>query len=256
MRLEARAAAGTLRRGVAAHGLPRRAPRPQEEAEGAAGGGPAVRHVDGVRDARRPGTASRPRASRRSSSSRWRPATSRRSSPRWRRSCAAPARRPARRSRRARTRTATAGSILRDPDVEDLVVGINAVSDALEVGGYGDRVLAAVFAFKDAKGQRRLLHLQLQARLLVPVRAGAGPAGARQRARAADQGEDRRRAADRARARALVPALGHPDLVVPWSWSASSPPPARVRSRKPRTFARLPQTRMSHQTAERLRDAS
>lgn len=41
--------------------------------------------------------------------------------------------------------------ILRDPDVEDQVVGVNAVSDALAVGGYGDRVLAAVFAFGDAK---------------------------------------------------------------------------------------------------------
>ncbi|MDP9401707.1 MAG: hypothetical protein M3P39_12355 [Actinomycetota bacterium] len=39
--------------------------------------------------------------------------------------------------------------ILRDPDVEDLVVGINAVSDALAVGGYGERVLCAVFAFTD-----------------------------------------------------------------------------------------------------------
>jgi hypothetical protein len=43
--------------------------------------------------------------------------------------------------------------ILRDEDVEDLVVGINAVSDALIVGGYGDRVLAAVFAFQDSKGR-------------------------------------------------------------------------------------------------------
>ncbi len=43
---------------------------------------------------------------------------------------------------------------LRDDDIEDLVVGINAVSDALMVGGYGDRVLAAVFAFKDSKGKR------------------------------------------------------------------------------------------------------
>ncbi|MDX6692070.1 MAG: hypothetical protein QOG15_3527 [Solirubrobacteraceae bacterium] len=43
--------------------------------------------------------------------------------------------------------------ILRDPDIEDLVVGINAVSDALVVGGYGDRVLAAVFAFEDSKGR-------------------------------------------------------------------------------------------------------
>jgi hypothetical protein len=41
--------------------------------------------------------------------------------------------------------------VLRDPDLEDLVVGVNAVSDALAVGGYQDRVLAAVFAFQDAQ---------------------------------------------------------------------------------------------------------
>jgi len=40
--------------------------------------------------------------------------------------------------------------VLRDPDVEDLAVGVNAVSEALEGGGYGDRLLAAVFAFEDA----------------------------------------------------------------------------------------------------------
>src|SRR4051812_45105089 len=43
--------------------------------------------------------------------------------------------------------------ILRDPDVEDLVVGVNAVSEALQVGGYGDRLLAAVFLFEDAQGK-------------------------------------------------------------------------------------------------------
>ena len=42
--------------------------------------------------------------------------------------------------------------ILRDPDFEDLVVGLNAVSTALEAGGYGDRILAAVFPFADEKG--------------------------------------------------------------------------------------------------------
>ena len=40
--------------------------------------------------------------------------------------------------------------ILRDTDVEDLAVGVNAVSEALEAGGYGERLLAAVFAFEDA----------------------------------------------------------------------------------------------------------
>jgi hypothetical protein len=43
--------------------------------------------------------------------------------------------------------------ILSDPDFEDLVVGINAVSGALEVGGYGERVLCAVFSFRDAEGR-------------------------------------------------------------------------------------------------------
>jgi PspAB-like protein len=41
--------------------------------------------------------------------------------------------------------------IVRDPEIEDLVVGVNAVNDALAVGGYNDRVLAAVFSFQDAE---------------------------------------------------------------------------------------------------------
>jgi len=47
--------------------------------------------------------------------------------------------------------------VLNDPDTEDLVVGVNAVSDALAVGGYADRVLCAVFAFKDS--EQRPLYL-------------------------------------------------------------------------------------------------
>ncbi|MDP9386298.1 MAG: hypothetical protein M3P50_13930 [Actinomycetota bacterium] len=43
--------------------------------------------------------------------------------------------------------------VLADPDFEDVVVGINAVSTALEAGGYGDRLLAAVFAFRDEAGK-------------------------------------------------------------------------------------------------------
>ena len=39
--------------------------------------------------------------------------------------------------------------VLVDPDFEDLVVGINAVSTALQAGGYSDRILAAVFPFRD-----------------------------------------------------------------------------------------------------------
>jgi hypothetical protein len=46
--------------------------------------------------------------------------------------------------------------ILADPDFDDLVVGVNAVSQALQDGGYGDRILCAVFAFRDA--QRRSVY--------------------------------------------------------------------------------------------------
>jgi hypothetical protein len=49
--------------------------------------------------------------------------------------------------------------VLRNPDgapsVEDLAVGINAVSGSIETAGHGDRLLCAVFAFTDAK-QRRI----------------------------------------------------------------------------------------------------
>jgi hypothetical protein len=40
------------------------------------------------------------------------------------------------------------------PSVEDLAVGINAVSSSIETAGYGERLLCAVFAFNDAKAQR------------------------------------------------------------------------------------------------------
>jgi hypothetical protein len=43
--------------------------------------------------------------------------------------------------------------ILNDEDFDDLVVGINAVSGALQAGGYGERILCAVFAFEDEKGR-------------------------------------------------------------------------------------------------------
>jgi hypothetical protein len=47
--------------------------------------------------------------------------------------------------------------VLRNPDgapsVEDLAVGINAVSSSIETAGYGERLLCAVFAFEDAHEQ-------------------------------------------------------------------------------------------------------
>jgi hypothetical protein len=38
---------------------------------------------------------------------------------------------------------------LRDDDFEDLVVAVNVVSSQLEAGGYGDRLLCAVFVFEE-----------------------------------------------------------------------------------------------------------
>jgi hypothetical protein len=43
--------------------------------------------------------------------------------------------------------------VLSDPDFEDLVVGLNAVSTELRAGGYGDRILCAVFPFTDESGR-------------------------------------------------------------------------------------------------------
>lgn len=40
--------------------------------------------------------------------------------------------------------------ILGDAEFEDLVVGVNVVSQALQDGGYGERILCAVFSFRDA----------------------------------------------------------------------------------------------------------
>jgi hypothetical protein len=41
--------------------------------------------------------------------------------------------------------------VLADEDFDDLVVGINAVSGALQDGGSGERILCAVFSFRDAQ---------------------------------------------------------------------------------------------------------
>jgi hypothetical protein len=43
--------------------------------------------------------------------------------------------------------------VLEDPDFDDLVVGVNAVSGAIQGGGYGDRILAAVFSFRDEQNR-------------------------------------------------------------------------------------------------------
>ena len=43
--------------------------------------------------------------------------------------------------------------VLRDGSVEDLAVGINAVSSSIETAGHGERLLCTVFAFKDSQGR-------------------------------------------------------------------------------------------------------
>ena len=49
--------------------------------------------------------------------------------------------------------------ILRDPDFEDLVVSLNTLSTELQAGGYGDRLLAAVFPFREKEKDRRIYFL-------------------------------------------------------------------------------------------------
>ncbi len=48
--------------------------------------------------------------------------------------------------------------ILRDPDFDDLVVSLNTISTELQAGGYGDRLLCAVFAFRDKGKQLYLIY--------------------------------------------------------------------------------------------------
>ena len=43
--------------------------------------------------------------------------------------------------------------VLRDPDFDDLVVSLNTISTELQGGGYGDRLLATVFAFEDGRAK-------------------------------------------------------------------------------------------------------
>ncbi len=64
--------------------------------------------------------------------------------------------------------------VLNGGSIEDLAVGINAVSGSIETAGHGERLLVRRVRLQGRQEPRALLHLQLQARLLVPVRAGLG----------------------------------------------------------------------------------
>lgn len=71
--------------------------------------------------------------------------------------------------------------IVRDPDVEDLAVGINAVSDQLQIDGYAERILCAVFAFRDAGGAPLYFIYNYKRGTWYPF-APAGDAAAQERA--------------------------------------------------------------------------
>ena len=101
------------------------------------------------------------------------------------------------------------------PSVEDLAVGINAVSGSIETAGYGERLLCAVFAFLDA--QKRPIYFIYNYKRgfwypFVPGRRAPAPNERSTERELAAQGADRLRTADRARAGALVPAVGDPAL--------------------------------------------
>jgi len=64
--------------------------------------------------------------------------------------------------------------VLRGAGFEDLVVGVNAVSSALQGGGYGERVLCAVFAFEDGRKQRVYWIYNYKRGMFYPFAPAAG----------------------------------------------------------------------------------
>jgi hypothetical protein len=71
--------------------------------------------------------------------------------------------------------------ILRGAGFDDLVVGINAVSSALEAGGYGERILCAVFAFQDARSRPLYWIYNYKRGAFYPFVPASGPGQAQQR---------------------------------------------------------------------------
>jgi hypothetical protein len=68
--------------------------------------------------------------------------------------------------------------VLRGSDFEQLVVGINAVSTALQGGGYGDRVLCAVFAFEDSNRKPLYWIYNYKRGMFYPFAPAGGKTGA------------------------------------------------------------------------------
>src|SRR3954465_15440418 len=65
--------------------------------------------------------------------------------------------------------------VLSDPDMEDLVVGINAVSTEIQGGGYGERLLAAVFSFRDEKKRKAYWIYNFKRGAFYPFVPAGGP---------------------------------------------------------------------------------
>jgi hypothetical protein len=68
--------------------------------------------------------------------------------------------------------------VLRGSQFDDLVVGINAVSTELEGGGYGERVLCAVFAFEDSDKRPVYWIYNYKRGSFYPFAPGPGSSGA------------------------------------------------------------------------------
>ncbi|HEY5198416.1 MAG TPA: hypothetical protein VIJ51_15455 [Solirubrobacteraceae bacterium] len=71
--------------------------------------------------------------------------------------------------------------VIRDPSLEDLVVAVNGVSSALVGGGYGERVLCAVFAFQGPRDPKIYFIYNYKRGSWYPFVPTAGGASAGQR---------------------------------------------------------------------------
>ena len=100
-----------------------------------------------------------------------------------------------RREPRRRVRIPLGGRAHPDqPSVEDLAVGINAVSSSIEAGGYGERLLCAVFAFETPERAVNFIYNYKRGSWypFVPASGDGSRQRAHHRARAAAEGADGR----------------------------------------------------------------
>lgn len=65
--------------------------------------------------------------------------------------------------------------VFQGADLDGVVASIHAVSSAIEAGGYGERVLCAVFAFRDGRGRSLYLIYNYKRGTFYPFVPAAGP---------------------------------------------------------------------------------